>query len=180
MKEQAEREAGGRPRGFAHKHTITQPRGHTLWQVATQRAKDSQGKKTKRFRYNRRTTPTAIQVAIDHAFMGTYVDRFRPNDPPEACVDSDTAHHSTSSTHARASTQPGTEPTSYSYSTTPSASPMSLARRRRTKSAYWTLYRKVARSHVPNPVHGKRHPRSRIEELPRGSSPRRPFQTFGI
>ncbi|KAH9034272.1 hypothetical protein EDB85DRAFT_1889919 [Lactarius pseudohatsudake] len=23
-------------------------------------------------------------VAVDHAFTGTYVDRFRPNDPPEA------------------------------------------------------------------------------------------------
>ncbi|KAH9010830.1 hypothetical protein EDB85DRAFT_2160691 [Lactarius pseudohatsudake] len=86
-KKRREREAGGNPRSFAHKHTITQPPdggAHALWQAATQKAKNSEGNKTRRFRFSRRTTSTAIQVAVDHAFTGTYVDRFRPNDPPEA------------------------------------------------------------------------------------------------
>ncbi|KAH9020806.1 hypothetical protein EDB85DRAFT_1896001 [Lactarius pseudohatsudake] len=56
----------------------------SLRQAATQKAKNSEGNKTRRFRFSRRTTSTAIQVAVDHAFTGTYVDRFRPNDPPEA------------------------------------------------------------------------------------------------
>ena len=35
-------------------------------------------------RFTRRTTSTAPQVAVDHAFTGIYVDHLRPNDPPEA------------------------------------------------------------------------------------------------
>ena len=34
--------------------------------------------------YSRRTTSTALQLAVDHAFTGTYVVRFRPGDPEEA------------------------------------------------------------------------------------------------
>jgi len=47
------------------------------------RKKDNRGRKGK-YTYSRRTTSTAFQVAVDHAFTGTYVTRFRPNDPPEA------------------------------------------------------------------------------------------------
>ncbi len=33
--------------------------------------------------YSRRTTSTALRLAVDHAFTGTYVIRFRPKDPEE-------------------------------------------------------------------------------------------------
>jgi hypothetical protein len=36
------------------------------------------------YRYAPRTASTALQVAVDHAFTGTYVDCLHPNDPPEA------------------------------------------------------------------------------------------------
>ena len=45
--------------------------------------KDDRGRKTRKPVYKRRTTSTALQVAVDHAFTGTYVTRFRTNDPPE-------------------------------------------------------------------------------------------------
>jgi hypothetical protein len=48
------------------------------------REKGPDGKRTKKYRFPRRITSTAIQVAVDHAFTGTYVDRMRTNDPPEA------------------------------------------------------------------------------------------------
>ncbi|KAH8993209.1 hypothetical protein EDB86DRAFT_2805770 [Lactarius hatsudake] len=44
--------------------------------------RDEHGKKTKTPKFTRRTTSTALQVATDHAFTGTYSRRFRPNDPP--------------------------------------------------------------------------------------------------
>jgi hypothetical protein len=43
--------------------------------------KDDRGKKTKRPLYSRRTTSTAFQLAVDHAFTGSYAKRFRPADP---------------------------------------------------------------------------------------------------
>jgi hypothetical protein len=79
--------AGPRPQSFAYTHTLTRPpdgNNHPLWQAATHREKDDQGRKIRRFYYSRRTTSTALQVAVDHAFTGTYVRRFRPSDPPEA------------------------------------------------------------------------------------------------
>ena len=42
------------------------------------------GLKTKKPLYRRHTTSTAIQLAVDHAFTGTYATRFRPSDPPES------------------------------------------------------------------------------------------------
>ena len=39
--------------------------------------KNTQGKNTKKPLFMQRTTLTAIQVAVDHAFTGTYVTRFR-------------------------------------------------------------------------------------------------------
>jgi hypothetical protein len=45
--------------------------------------KDEKGRKTKHPLYSRHTTSTALQIAIDHAFMGSYAKRFRPSDPPE-------------------------------------------------------------------------------------------------
>ncbi|KAH8991201.1 hypothetical protein EDB92DRAFT_1798332 [Lactarius akahatsu] len=45
--------------------------------------RDANGNKTRTPKYTRRTTSTALQIAVDHAFTGTYVQRFRTNDPPE-------------------------------------------------------------------------------------------------
>jgi hypothetical protein len=45
---------------------------HPLWSAATAMEKDVQGKKSKRPRYSQRTTSTALQLAVDHAFTGSY------------------------------------------------------------------------------------------------------------
>jgi hypothetical protein len=76
---QHDRKNGTKPCSFAFTHTLTKPPdggSHPLWQAATAREKDTQ--------FTQRTTSTAIQAAVDHAFTGTYVTRFRPTDPPEA------------------------------------------------------------------------------------------------
>ena len=85
--EHAEREAGRKPPSFAYSHALTRPpdgNNHPLWQAATDRQKDDKGNKGKKFTYSRRTTSTALQVALDHAFTGSYSSRFRPGDPPES------------------------------------------------------------------------------------------------
>jgi hypothetical protein len=40
------------------------------------------GRKTRRPLFSRRTTSTTLQLAVDHAFTGSYAKRFRPLDPP--------------------------------------------------------------------------------------------------
>ncbi|KAH9025986.1 hypothetical protein EDB85DRAFT_2149441 [Lactarius pseudohatsudake] len=48
---------------------------HPLWTAATNMERDNNGKKTqtpKFTTFTRRTTSTALQVATDHAFTGTY------------------------------------------------------------------------------------------------------------
>jgi hypothetical protein len=80
---------GLRPQSFAYKHALTRPpdgNNHALWQAAMDKERDEGGRKTKKYHYSRCTTSTAFQVAVDHAFTGTYVTRFRPNDPPGAQV----------------------------------------------------------------------------------------------
>jgi hypothetical protein len=65
---------------------ITEPPSvghHPLWSAATETKKDENGKKTKIPKYSQRTTSAALQLAVDHAFTGTYARRFRPADPPE-------------------------------------------------------------------------------------------------
>jgi hypothetical protein len=87
QRDHAERETGSKPRSFAYSHTLTHPpdgNNHPLWQAALDRKKDDSGRKVKKYTYSRRTTSTALQVAVDHAFTGTYVTRFRPGDPPRA------------------------------------------------------------------------------------------------
>jgi hypothetical protein len=72
--------------GHAHMHVILEgpsTHHHPLWSAAVDMEKDAQGKKTKRPLYSRRTTSTALQLAVDHAFTGSYAQRFRPADPPE-------------------------------------------------------------------------------------------------
>ena len=78
----------GTPRdGHAHLHAIHQPpdgNNHPLWRKAVDCERDQNGRKIAgKFLYSRRTTSTAIQLAVDHAFTGSYAKRFRPADPPE-------------------------------------------------------------------------------------------------
>ena len=73
--------------GHAHTHVITEPpdgRNHPLWTQATDCARDDKGRKIpSQPLYSRRTTSTALQLACDHAFTGSYSKRFRRADPPE-------------------------------------------------------------------------------------------------
>jgi hypothetical protein len=72
--------------GHAHTHVILDgpsTHHHPLWSAAVDMEKDSRGKKTKRPLYSRRTTSTALQLTVDHAFTGSYAQRFRPADPPK-------------------------------------------------------------------------------------------------
>jgi hypothetical protein len=72
--------------GHAHTHVILDgpsTHHHPLWSAAVDMEKDERGKKTKRPLYSRKTTSTAFQLAVDHAFTGSYAKRFRPSDPPE-------------------------------------------------------------------------------------------------
>jgi hypothetical protein len=81
-------EATGRStESAAYTHAIRRPpdgRNHPLWAAAVKKKKDDNGNKTKVPLYSRRTTSIALQLAVDHAFTGTYVTRFRPGDPAEA------------------------------------------------------------------------------------------------
>ena len=81
--------AGGGPLdGHAHTFAITDPpnsHNHPLWTRAIDCHRDEKGRKilTKPL-YTRRTTSTALQLAVNHAFTGSYTKRFRPADPPES------------------------------------------------------------------------------------------------
>jgi hypothetical protein len=69
-------------------HTITRPpdsqRHHPLWMASLHREKGPDWKCSPHPHFTRHTTSTALQVAVDHAFTGTYINRMRPNNPPEA------------------------------------------------------------------------------------------------
>jgi hypothetical protein len=73
--------------GHAHREKIiTEPpsgSNHPVWVAATDVEKDEFGRKTKRPLYSRHTTSAAVQLAVDHAFTGSYARRFRPSDPVE-------------------------------------------------------------------------------------------------
>jgi hypothetical protein len=61
--------------GHAHTHVILDgpsTHHHPLWLAAVDIEKDSRGKKTKRPLYSHHTTSTTLQLAVDHAFMGSY------------------------------------------------------------------------------------------------------------
>jgi hypothetical protein len=65
---------------------ITEPPSvghHPLWAAATEVKKDENGKKTRIPKYSRQNHICALQLAVDHAFTGSYARRFRPADPPE-------------------------------------------------------------------------------------------------
>jgi hypothetical protein len=67
--------------------TISQPPSevnHPLWSAAVAMEKDKRGHKTRCPLFTRWTTSMAFQLAVDHAFTGSYAWRFRPTDPPES------------------------------------------------------------------------------------------------
>ena len=69
-----------------YQHAISSPPAevhHPLWREATKTQLDVFGRKSKRPLYRRHITSTALQLAVDHAFTGSYAARFRPSDPPE-------------------------------------------------------------------------------------------------
>jgi hypothetical protein len=71
--------------GAAYQYAISQPpskHNHPLWSAAVAMEKDKRGRKTRRPLFTQRTTSTALQLAVDHAFTGSYVRKFRPLDPP--------------------------------------------------------------------------------------------------
>jgi hypothetical protein len=73
--------------GAAYQYAISQPPSevnHPLWSATVTMEKDKQGRKTRRPIFTWRTTSTAFQLAVDHAFTGSYAKRFRPNDPPSS------------------------------------------------------------------------------------------------
>jgi hypothetical protein len=73
--------------GHTHTHVILDgpsTHHHPLWSAAVNMEKDKQGKKTKHPLYSRHTTSTALQLAVDHAFTGSYAQHFRPADPPKS------------------------------------------------------------------------------------------------
>ena len=78
------------PPRFCYQHAITEPPSihhHPLWKEATKLTKKIVGQ-CRKPKYTRRTTSMALQLAVDHAFTGSYARRFRPADPPEThlCV----------------------------------------------------------------------------------------------
>jgi hypothetical protein len=73
--------------GAAYQYAISQPpseRNHPLWSAAVAMEKDERGRKTRHPLFPRRTTSTALQLAVDHAFTGSYAAKFRPLDPPSS------------------------------------------------------------------------------------------------
>ncbi|KAH9017859.1 hypothetical protein EDB85DRAFT_2201432 [Lactarius pseudohatsudake] len=112
-KRQGEIRAGQRTASFADKVTLTKPpdgNNHPLWSAATECERDAKGKKTKKALFSRRTTSTAFQISVDHAFTGSYAARFRPADPPESLrhAASHSAPAPTRYTTASATTSRGT------------------------------------------------------------------------
>jgi hypothetical protein len=71
----------------AYQYAISQPPSevnHPLWTAAVTREKDERGRKTRHPLFTQRTTSTAFQLAVNHAFTGSYAKYFRPADPPES------------------------------------------------------------------------------------------------
>jgi hypothetical protein len=71
--------------GAAYQYTISQPPSevnHPLWSTVVTMEKDEQGCKTKCPLFPQWTTSMTLQLAVDHAFTGSYTRRFRPLDPP--------------------------------------------------------------------------------------------------
>ena len=74
------------PPRFAYSHAIiTAPSitHHPLWRECTTRVPFTPGSKKKVFKYRRWTTATALQLAVDHTFTGSYTKQFHLSDHPE-------------------------------------------------------------------------------------------------
>lgn len=66
---------------FVYKYALTTPldkRHHSMWLAAIQKAKDYDLPPI-----SRHTTSTALQLAVGHAFISTYIARFRKGLHPE-------------------------------------------------------------------------------------------------
>ena len=75
------------PPCFAYSHAIISAPSinhHPLWRECTTRIPATPGSKKRVFKYRRCTTATALQLAVDHVFTGSYAKRFRPKDPPKS------------------------------------------------------------------------------------------------
>jgi hypothetical protein len=73
--------------GAAYQYVISQPPSevnHPLWSAAVAMEKDKRGRKTQCPLFTWQTTSMALQLAVDHAFTGSYASKFRPLDPPES------------------------------------------------------------------------------------------------
>jgi hypothetical protein len=65
--------------GAAYQYAISQPPSkvnHPLWSATVAMEKDKRGRKTQHPLFSRRTTSTALQLAVDHAFTGSYTSKF--------------------------------------------------------------------------------------------------------
>ena len=79
------------PPSAAYSYTITthpSETHHPLWKEAskTKVEEDELGHKVTLPLYHWHTTLAAFQLAVNHAFTGTYAKRFRPSDPPESLL----------------------------------------------------------------------------------------------
>jgi hypothetical protein len=75
--------------GAAFTHAITNPPSggnHPLWKATVEVERDEHGRKTRHPKYPRCVTSTALQLAVDHAFTGSYAAQFHPSDPPETLL----------------------------------------------------------------------------------------------
>jgi hypothetical protein len=76
--------AGSSGEGHAYQEKIiTEPPSVTnqpIWSTATDVERDKHGCKTHQPLYSCHTTSAAIQLVIDHAFTGSYAQRFCPSD----------------------------------------------------------------------------------------------------
>jgi hypothetical protein len=69
--------------GAAYQYAISLPPSevnHPLWSAVVAMEKDERGRKTRCPLFPRQTTSTALQLAVNHAFTGSYTSRFRPLD----------------------------------------------------------------------------------------------------
>jgi hypothetical protein len=65
--------------GAAYQYAISQPPSevnHPLWSAAVAMEKDERGRKTQHPIFTQWTTSTVFQLAVDHAFTGSYARRF--------------------------------------------------------------------------------------------------------
>ncbi|KAH9010734.1 hypothetical protein EDB84DRAFT_1570229 [Lactarius hengduanensis] len=115
-KRQGEIRAGQRTASFADKVTLTKPpdgNNHPLWSAANGVREGRQGKEGPKRRYSPDAPPPQpFQIAVDHAFTGSYAARFQAGRPTRVAALAHAASHSapapTRYTTASATTSRGT------------------------------------------------------------------------